>query len=180
MVLDIIGFITRKLTTQPHTAAAHETRHCWPKSLVASSSLSAAPLAQRSGSAPVSPTAGRRHESKRSTTLTLMLLPSCMCHWASDTTCLSLSGFMPCSRQRSRRLIRRPRFETQMPLLFLSKQGHLPRIAVDDPSAGSYGIMAPRPWLGFYHHEDVVLNAATVMKRSMTIFKWKMFFLMKK
>ena len=51
--------------------------------------------------------------------------------------------------------------------------------AVDDPSAGSYGIMAPRPWLGFYHNEDVVLNALSVMKKSMMIFKWKLFFLMR-
>ena len=31
--------------------------------------------------------------------------------------------------------------------------------AADDPTAGSHGMQSARPWLGFYHHEDVVLNA---------------------
>ena len=51
--------------------------------------------------------------------------------------------------------------------------------AADDPAAGSHGMQATRPWLGFYHHEDVVLNAWRVMKQSMCIFKWKMLLLMK-
>ncbi len=44
---------------------------------------------------------------------------------------LDIVMFMPCSRQPSRRLSKRPRFETQMPLQLLSKQGHLSRIAVE-------------------------------------------------
>ena len=48
-----------------------------------------------------------------------------------------------------------------------------------DPTAGSHGMQSARPWLGFYHHEDVVLNAPRVMKQSMCLFKWKMFLMMK-
>ena len=70
-------------------------RYTYALALVASSSAKAAPLAQRSGSGPVSPTAGKRRASKRSTTLPLIALPSCLRHWASDTTCLKWSGFMP-------------------------------------------------------------------------------------
>ena len=55
-------------------------RYTYALALVVSSSANAVPLAQRSGSAPVSPTAGKRRASKRSTTLALIALPSCLRH----------------------------------------------------------------------------------------------------
>ena len=50
--------------------------------------------------------------------------------------------------------------------------------AADDPTSGSHGMLASSPWLGFYHHEDVVMNTWQVMKERMINFKWKMFLLM--
>ena len=83
----------------PHTPSHMRSvitlcRYTYALALVASSSATAVPLAQRCGSGPVSPTAGKRRASKRSTTLTLIALPSCLRHWASDTTCLKWSGFL--------------------------------------------------------------------------------------
>ena len=108
-------------------------RYTYALALVASSSAAAVPLAQRSGSGPVSPTAGKRRASKRSTTLTLIALPSCLRHWASDTTCLKSSGFMPCNRQRSRALRSRPLLEIQI-LLRVSKQGHVSNFTEQRPT----------------------------------------------
>ena len=108
-------------------------RYTYALALVASSSAAAVPLAQRSGSGPVSPTAGKRRASKRSTTLTLIALPSCLRHLASGTTCLKSSGLMPCKRQRSRALRSRPLLEIQI-LLRVSKQGHMSIFTEQRPS----------------------------------------------
>ena len=61
----------------PHTpshmwSVITRCRYTYALALVASSSAAAVPLALRSGSGPVSPTAGKRRASKRSTTLTLI------------------------------------------------------------------------------------------------------------